>query len=168
MRKLVLGVLVGFLAAASAAFAFDVTFPSRLRVQAHALVDELGNVLLGSTPAKIEVTNLPSCGGEPELFSAVVNYPAVASANVLTVPAGKRFVLTDVVIGETSDGTAYQMSDSGGIRLFFAKGAAGYNYVQNYNSGVAFGPGETLVLTREDGNPLYVRATFMGRLVPAL
>ena len=59
------------------------------------------------------------------------------------------------------------LSDSGGIRLFFARGATGYNYVQNYNSGVAFGPGESLVLTREDGNPLYVRATFMGRLVPA-
>lgn len=62
MRKLVLGVLIGFLVAASAAFAFDVTFPSRLRVQAHALVDELGNVLLGSTPAKIEVTNWPTGG----------------------------------------------------------------------------------------------------------
>lgn len=63
MRKLVLGVLVGFLVAASVALAYDVTFPSRLKVQAHALVDELGNVLLGSTAAKIEVTNWPSGGG---------------------------------------------------------------------------------------------------------
>ena len=33
-------------------------------MQAHALVDELGNVLLGATSAKIEVTNWPS-GGSP-------------------------------------------------------------------------------------------------------
>lgn len=63
MRKLVLGTLFGFLVAATAALAYDVTFPTRLKVQAHALVDELGHVLLGSTPARIEVTNWPSGGG---------------------------------------------------------------------------------------------------------
>jgi hypothetical protein len=71
MRKLVLGTLVGFLVAATAAFAYDVTFPSRLRVQAQALVDELGNVLLGSTPAKIEVTNMPDCSGAPAAMASL-------------------------------------------------------------------------------------------------
>lgn len=65
MRNLVLGTLFGFLVAASVAFAYDVTFPARLKVQAHALVDELGNVLLGARPAKIEVTNMPDCSGAP-------------------------------------------------------------------------------------------------------
>jgi hypothetical protein len=40
--------------------AFTVNFPHRLRVGAAVIVDELGNVLFGSTPGKVEVTNFPA------------------------------------------------------------------------------------------------------------
>ena len=53
MRKLVLGTLFGFLVAATAALALDVSFPTRSKAQARVIVDELGNVLFGAMPAKV-------------------------------------------------------------------------------------------------------------------
>ncbi len=66
MRRTLLGILVGL--TLGAAGAWSLTLPIRLpmaitRVRPTVIVDELGNVLLGSgTPAKVEVTNFPGAG----------------------------------------------------------------------------------------------------------
>jgi len=72
MRKLVVGVLFGFLAAATAAWALEVTFPTRSKAQARVIVDELGGVVFGAMPAKVEVTNFPAApqGGSSVLKDA--------------------------------------------------------------------------------------------------
>lgn len=120
MCKLVLGVLIGFLVAASAALAYDVTFPSRLRVQAHALVDEIGNVLLGSTPAKIEVTNWPSGGGTVtgvrDSNGALVG--TIGRAYTLGGPAP---IVRDIggVLIEMSAGHFALDGNSGGLTFYF-------------------------------------------------
>jgi len=163
MRKLVVGVLFGFLAAATAAWALEVTFPTRSKAQARVIVDELGNVLFGAMPAKVEVTNLPSGCGTVETASAVVDQitGSAVSANVLTVPAGKRFILTDYTIADSNTSEPLVLSDSGGARLIVSGVGS-----SRFESGVSFGPGETIVLTRSNGMTPQFRGTFMGRLEP--
>ena len=80
MRKLVVGVLFGFLAAATAAWALEVTFPTRSKAQARVVVDELGNVLFGAMPAKVEVTNLVPAGATTEPWSTSVDAGTGAAA----------------------------------------------------------------------------------------
>jgi hypothetical protein len=72
MPKLVVGAVFGFLVAATAAWALEVKIPPRITAKANLVVDELGNVLFGATPAKIEVTNFPPSagGGHPTLKDA--------------------------------------------------------------------------------------------------
>jgi hypothetical protein len=123
MRNLVIGTLFGFLVAASVAFAYDVTFPSRLRVQAQALVDEVGNILLGSTPAKIEVTNMPDCSGAPAAIARLKDSNGTtvgtisSHAGTIMVPApGAAPSGTDsftLAIGATPSATIVR--DVGGI-----------------------------------------------------
>jgi len=49
MRKLILGITIGFLA-----------FPSVLKVKGIVFVDEAGNVLGGATPTTVDVVNMPT------------------------------------------------------------------------------------------------------------
>lgn len=55
MKRLALGITIGFLAASTLAWAFTVKFPNTLKIRGMALVDEAGNVLGGTTPMKITV-----------------------------------------------------------------------------------------------------------------
>lgn len=59
-RRIVVGgfALVGTLV--TAAWAIDVTFPLRAKARVTVLVNELGQVLFGDTPGRVEVTNFPA------------------------------------------------------------------------------------------------------------
>lgn len=61
MRRLLPGILIGLALGSTAAWtlAIPVTFPSRAKAKLVGIVDEVGNVLFGSTPGKVEVTNFP-------------------------------------------------------------------------------------------------------------
>ena len=133
MRKLVLGVLIGFLVAATAALAYDVTFPSRLKVQAHALVDELGNVLLGTTPAKIEVTNMPDCSGSaPAQVLMDANGTTVGTVVSDAPIGGPVTVLREIAgIGVTMVATQYDLSRTDG-------GNSNWYYESNNCSGAPY------------------------------
>jgi len=97
MRKLVVGVLFGFLAAATAAWALEVTFPTRSKAQARVIVDELGNVLFGAMPAKVEVTNLPASAGQGRLVVKDANGNVVGEVSPIEHDQpNKIFVVRDV------------------------------------------------------------------------
>ena len=112
MRKLIIGITIGFLAASTLAWAVTVRFPSVLKVKGIVFVDEAGNVLGGATPTTVDVvnmptsldvniTNLPSTGSESsgELFTTSLtengsgSYPWVE----FIVPAGKELRITDIL-----------------------------------------------------------------------
>lgn len=176
MRKLVLGTLFGFLVAATAALALDVSFPTRSKAQARVIVDELGNVLFGAMPAKVEVTNLPPSSGGYEPWSVTVPTGYVQSpVQLFSVPADKRLVITDIdgrytcyVNGNGS--VPCTLSDSSGVRLTWTYDSS---RVRSYVTGLSFGPNETVMWGVD---PLGVPPpnmqvtgpiTFMGRLEPA-
>jgi len=171
MRKLVVGVLFGFLAAATAAWALEVTFPTRSKAQARVIVDELGNVLFGAMPAKVEVSVLLKAGATTEPWSTSVDAGTGAAAvPVTTVPSDRMLVITDL------DG-AYGCNDY--CELRDGSGSVRFQWLnwpvpqRTYGSGVVFGPGEEViwagrVLPGGTGTPSVVRrVTFMGRLIPA-
>ena len=60
MRKLILGITIGFLIASTLAWAFTVKFPNTLKIRGFAFVDEAGNVLGGVTPTTVDVVNMPT------------------------------------------------------------------------------------------------------------
>src|SRR5262245_54550921 len=52
------------------------------KIRPVAVVDEVGNVLFGSTPAKVEVTNLPNGGsGGPQLVTIADALPVTCSGS---------------------------------------------------------------------------------------
>lgn len=171
MRKLVLGVLIGFFVAASAAFALDVSFPPRSKAQARIIVDELGNILFGAMPAKVEVTNWPASPidstGTP--WSAVVDVASPAPSVVaFTVPADSRLLLTDIdgaYACAAGGPTRCTLSDSHGARLTWNSG--GYDSPHHsYSTGVLFDAGEIVTMSA----PIAVQGpsiSFQGRLLPA-
>jgi hypothetical protein len=67
--------VVVLLASVTVVRALTVTFPNRAAARVVAVVDELGHVLFGSTPGKVEVTNFPPSATdaqEVELFDGTV------------------------------------------------------------------------------------------------
>ena len=68
-RWIVLGI-GGLVATATGVGALTGTSPTRTIVNLVAVVDELGNVLFGSKPGKVEVTNFPSQPGAGKIFDA--------------------------------------------------------------------------------------------------
>lgn len=104
----------GMTVSAESAYALEVTFPAKTRAKASVVVDEEGTPLFGAIPGQVEITN-PSisvevmnptpcdCGSTapaPGLpFRASFN-TAGAWAPLVTVPAGKTYTVTDVVIGD--------------------------------------------------------------------
>jgi len=68
-RWIVLGI-GGLVATATGVGALTGTSPTRTIVNLVAVVDELGNLLFGSKPGKVEVTNFPSQPGAGKIFDA--------------------------------------------------------------------------------------------------
>jgi hypothetical protein len=65
MRKLLV-VLLALIPVMAWALSLDLSFrlpPLVNKIRPAAIVDETGNVLFGSTPGKVEVTNLPPVSG---------------------------------------------------------------------------------------------------------
>jgi hypothetical protein len=155
MRRLaVLVTVIGLLA--SAAAAVTVTLPLKTRAKATVVVDELGQVLFGSAPGKVEVTNMPSVTVAPEeIFNASFDRwttPANGPQVIATVPANRVLVLTDVVwaannvpcyfdiSGGSCSGSASgpcRLTDSSGGRLVLDTTPTGR---QAYTTGLRFGP----------------------------
>src|SRR5439155_171080 len=77
-RWIALGI-VALVATATGVGALTGTSPTRTSVNLMAVVDELGNVLFGARPGRVEVTNFPSSGGSEQvvtLLDAVALPPA--------------------------------------------------------------------------------------------
>jgi len=113
---------------------------------------------------KVRVTNLDELGGKAFLVSVAVHTDKPEkTVGVLNVPGDQVLVLTDIQFGAVQD-TGYRLEDGSAPQLFFriAPGQA-----LHYQTGVVFGPGESLKVKRSDGEPLHpFEATFMGRLIP--
>src|SRR5262245_41682554 len=63
MRRFFFGILIGFLAAAVAAWAaVQIELPKRAS-RVMLVLDDLGEVVFGSKPAKVEITNLGEASG---------------------------------------------------------------------------------------------------------
>jgi hypothetical protein len=166
MRKLIVGITIGFLAASTLAWAVTVRFPSVLKVKGIVFVDEAGNVLGGATPTTVDVvnmptsldvniTNLPSTGSESsgELFTTTLG-----SNTEFIVPAGKELRITDI-LRNSSNVTCYlskQAADNEIVNTlaFYGAGSGGYQFGTPF----VFSEGERL---KGEGN-CYV----LGLLVP--
>jgi hypothetical protein len=118
-RLFVLAVLVVLIAASvivaiATAWAFTITLPAKMRAKAELVVDEVGTVLFGSTPGKVEVTNLPSISS-----------------------SGQRVVkdATGALIGrvnrEDQDGSLFVVRDVGGVQVEI--GVTQYGFVSPGN-----------------------------------
>src|SRR5262245_56391147 len=102
MRRLWL--LVAFVALPLAAWGLSLNVSFRLppllnKIRPAAIVDESGNVLFGSTPAKVEVTNgtlvAGANAGEPVSFFLTVTAIPIA---VATVPNDRALIITDWIL----------------------------------------------------------------------
>src|SRR5204863_4226302 len=93
-RWIALGV-VALVATATGVGALTGTSPTRTIVNLVAVVDELGNVLFGSKPGKVEVTNFPSQPGSGEIFDFTFPFANSGAGTffVDTVPGNRPFVL---------------------------------------------------------------------------
>jgi hypothetical protein len=133
MRKLVLGVLIGFLTAATAALALDVSFPTRSKAQARVIVNEVGALLFGAIPGKVEVTNFPSTSsGGAEVVVKDANGAVVGTASPIRPiggEGGRVFVVRNV------GGTQVELQVSGrGV----IGGDASFQYDQPNCAGQAY------------------------------
>lgn len=118
------------------------------------LVDETGQVLLGSTPANVNLTNsepilVKLVSPEEKVLSFFVTIPTCPGAvDFFTVPDDKSFILTDV------EGSPSRVLVAGTIRLETASNSS------SFHSGVFFEAGETLQVCSLVGGG--GRVTLMG------
>ncbi|HZT07781.1 MAG TPA: hypothetical protein VFC51_12175 [Chloroflexota bacterium] len=96
MRRIVLGMTIGLLTAATLAWALEVRLPTRTTAKATVVVDEIGAVLFGSTPAKVEVTNCQS--GTPTMVVKDVNGVVMGTPS-RPVTAGSQIYVVRTVGG---------------------------------------------------------------------
>jgi len=158
MRRLILGTAIGFLTASTLALALEVRLPPRTTPKSGLLVDELGNVLFGSMPARVQVVDQNA--GEP--WSAAVDAGAgQPSIAVATVPAGRRLVVTELDGAWACNGC--QLRAGASLRLGWANDVGVRQ--RSYRDGVVFEPGETIMWTASAGGVSGTLA-LMGRLVP--
>ena len=96
-RIIVILIAIGAVLSATAfALTVQVTFPARTKAKIGAVVDEMGNVLFGATPGKVEVTNFPASSSD-ETFNMTFSTPGThPSLVVTTVPADRALILTDI------------------------------------------------------------------------
>src|SRR5437773_2417523 len=163
-RWIVLGI-GGLVATATGVGALTGTSPTRTIVNLVAVVDELGNVLFGSKPGKVEVTNFPSQPGSGEIFDFTIPFAnsGAGSFVVATVPGDRALVLTDI------DGhyACYNgcdlcaLRDSTGERLAWA--ADNPVLPRSYTTGIRFAPSEVVTWTEVCGGIVHGPITFMGR-----
>ena len=168
MRSIAISLFAAACVLSTAVWALNlpVTFPTKARVKVVGAVDEMGNLLFGSTPGKVEVTNFPATADPGDLFSVALqaNLPPVI---VTTVPLGQALIITDIDGSYACGFSACQLSDSTGVRLtWYVGGTDGQNLHHSYTTGVRFGPGETVTLSSTSNSPSGA-FTFMGRLVSA-
>jgi hypothetical protein len=126
MRRFILGTTVGFLAASTLAWAFTVQFPNVLRVQGRAIVDEAGNVLGGTTPLKVSLTEAP----EPPVTSQVVldDIGAIVGTVSRPVTGNDPVFITREVGPVTAEFVATHLSlvgNSGGSLYYESPGCTG-------------------------------------------
>ena len=164
MRKLSLGIVIGFLFAATSAVAITVVLPNRTKAKAMVVVDVLGQVLFSEeNPAKVEVVNQPS-GPTAQSWSAwsthfYHNGDEVVS--VFVVPAGQTLLLTDIVSKQNSNVPDLKISSlSGGTEETRLRTQGNYSFT----TGIEFAGGETLKVETIRGNSHHL--TLMGRLTP--
>jgi len=169
-------VLVMLLAAAVSSWALEVKLPTRpVPAKGVWVVDEVGAQLFGTTPARVEVTNLPASqvAGQPVSFrsTAVVPGPNVdPSVVVATVPVDHAFLMTDIegIYFCCGGGSAGALTDGTGVRLAWV--SANPPGQRSYTTGILFNPGETISLGVPTGEQCSGAhggdITLMGRLLP--
>lgn len=172
MRRLLPGILIGLALGSTAAWtlAIPVTFPARAKAKLVGIVDEVGNVLFGTTPGKVEVMNFPVAD---QLFSrtlTTVVFPTPSpSAIVTTVPSDRALIVTDIDGRYSCGGEVCCLSDGSVCRLAWRspETATPSSDHRSYSTGVRFGPGEAVVWAPYNvGQNVYGQVTVMGRLVP--
>lgn len=94
MKRTVLGVVIGFLAAATLAWALEVKLPTRTTARATVVVDELGSILFGSTPAKVEVTNCQT--GTPAMVVKDANGVVIGTPSRPVTQGSSVYVVRDI------------------------------------------------------------------------
>ena len=168
-RWIVLGI-GGLVATATGVGALTGTSPTRTIVNLVAVVDELGNVLFGSKPGRVEVTNFPSQPGSGEIFDFTIPFanPGAGSFVVATVPGDRALVLTDIdgAYGCYNGCLRCALSDSTGERLVWEGGDPSPMPHRSYTTGIRFAPSEVVTWTEVCGGIVHGPITFMGRLVP--
>ncbi len=165
MRKLALGIAIGLLASSTIAWAFTVKFPNTLKIRGSATVDEVGNVLGGATPLQVEVTNATPtepCEHVTAIFDTGGN--SVTSTPVMTVPAAKDLLVTDITFARRvgNDQVALQTQGNSN-RLAFTASTAGPITLR---TPVRFFEGDDIVLA-PFGATFEVIGSIVGCLVPA-
>jgi hypothetical protein len=164
MSKLALGIVIGFLLAATSAVAITVVLPNRTKAKAMLVVDALGQVLFSDeSPAKVEVVNLNTA----EVGTGRVAWSRYTGDTVVVeVPEGQRLTITDVIVatGYGSQSSNNALSDSSGVRLVLNQ-----MNPQRYSltSGIEFAAGEVVRWTRLGYDYVNAPATFSGYLEPA-
>ena len=150
----VLGVLA--LIGIGAAYGVEVALPSRARAKATVVVDSLGQVLFGSTPARVELVNLPDSSNiADEAWSVVSAGPVIE-----TVPLDKALLITDISAATNNQSGTMALSDSTGTRLVWDQFSPKRF---SFTTGLLFGPGESVTYTFNGGGA--PTATFMGRMI---
>jgi hypothetical protein len=176
--RLALLTFVAILGAVTSALALQVKLPKTLTAKATVVADELGNVLFGTIPGKVEVTNFPSgqgsSSGPGTPFSVYIDTlsSGTQSVPVTTVPSGQQLLITDI------DGF-YQCTQTGGnsTRCVLQDGTGtrfawwgAVSYQHSFTTGIVFQPGEVVTWTTSlppGGGAVQGPITFMGRLIPA-
>jgi hypothetical protein len=177
MKRFLAGVLVGVMMAATSAVAYEVVFPNRLKPKAQAIVDEIGAIVFGTVPGRVEISNWPApvaCdegdGGQAWRWFGALEQSQ--SADALTVPAGTEIHLTDVLMSvQNSSGGGFVEVQVDGVTILelgtrLASGQPGH-------PSPSFSPTTPIVIV--EGAVVSVVAgnysathgtTLLGRLVP--
>lgn len=166
MRFKALSAFFAVLGFASVAYAFTVTFPSRILPKGMVLVDELGHVRFGTAaPAKVEITSMPSCDTGSGAGSAISTFgesDGTSPVTLFTVPPGKTLVVTDLDVALHAGETILTLySNVVGPDVRFKGHFLGPDATfRHFQSGIVYEAGEAVVMESNVG------VTMMGRLSP--
>ena len=146
MRRTIFGMVIGFLTAATLAWALEVRLPTRTTAKATLVVNEMGSVLFGSIPARVEVTNFPT--EAPALVVKDANGVVIGTPSRPVTPGSPIHVVRQVdsvnvemVIRESAiNGT----SSGWGTRYYESAGCAGAPYLAEAYGGGGFYQGTGL------------------------
>lgn len=154
MRRLTIGIAIGFLISASAAWGLTVRFPKTLKVRGVVLVDESGIPLGSTTPVRVEVAN-PATQASP---GTPWNISCSGDGDCFTVPTGSTLRLTDIAVRSSGSGSAALVRNGSEMLR--------WNFIYegsfiSMRTGIVFSEGESV---RISGTDVYQGYTLMGTL----